>query len=293
MLASVWLSMAGGCDQLFALDPVTQIDAFVGPDADTTGWPTDGGVAARDCTGLTGDEDADGKANGCDNCPLDFNGDQADRDRDGVGDICDLHPGYAVERLAYFSGFDRPLVDEGIQVGTSGMYAVEGGQLRQLATTQPRTLFLIAGGPWRSPVVELKIERVTANSNEDYYAGVYLLNVDPPTAPEPRPDALSCVTHLSATPRFRIIRVRDGRDKGGMNDVFTAGTSTTMVCAAERLGEPPSAAAVGTNAAPGALTNWVSIAPDPTDLAMTRIALWTYYARADFSGIAVYDTIWP
>jgi PKD repeat protein len=38
------------------------------------------------------DEDADGVADAVDNCPRVPNGDQADVDRDGVGDLCDLTP---------------------------------------------------------------------------------------------------------------------------------------------------------------------------------------------------------
>lgn len=53
-----------------------------------------------DCVGLGGwflgpetdcspDSDGDGVPNGCDNCPLTANADQADSDGDGVGNACD------------------------------------------------------------------------------------------------------------------------------------------------------------------------------------------------------------
>lgn len=45
-------------------------------------------------------EDSDGRTDECDNCPLDVNADQLDGDRDGIGDVCDPHPMFAVERLA-------------------------------------------------------------------------------------------------------------------------------------------------------------------------------------------------
>jgi hypothetical protein len=84
--------LLAGCNLLFSLDAVTpppdaeeaiNVDAFVGVDADTTGWPTDGGFVPRDCSGLVGDEDRDGKADSCDNCPLDFIACKGDLYREG------------------------------------------------------------------------------------------------------------------------------------------------------------------------------------------------------------------
>lgn len=281
--------------QLDAEDDEPIFDAFVGPDASTLGWPTDGGVSARSCTGLLGDEDADGKADGCDNCPLDFNSDQADDDKDGVGNVCDLHPAFAVERLAYASGFNRTLAEEGAQVGTPGSYVVENGVLRQSSsTTLGRTLFVIAGGPWRRPVVELKIANMTLNgSGPNYYAGAYILQDDSPAGPEPRPDALSCSIRIGDTSRYRIVRTRDNVEGDKTAASYTVGQSATLVCMAERVGERPGVAAVGNNVAPGALTNWLTIAPETSDVEASRIGVWTYYGRAEFSGIAIYETAYP
>ncbi len=300
------LALAGsltGCHLLFQLtevelpkdaaeDPI--VDAFVGADASTVGWPTDGVFIPRNCSGLAGDEDVDGSADGCDNCPLDFNSNQADTDRDGVGDICDLHPTFAVERLAYASGFNGATATEGAQIGSSGAYVVETGLLRQGATTLPRTLFVITGGPWRQPVVELKIASLSLNGTGDFhYAGIYILQDPNPAGPEPRPDAMHCNVRHGSIPRYRAVRTRDDVEGDKAAADFTVGASATLVCAATRLGERAGVAAAGANAAPSALSNWLTIDPDPTDAMMSRIALWTYYARADFSGIAIYETTYP
>ena len=39
-----------------------------------------------------GDSDADGAGDGCDNCGMVYNPDQADWDGDGIGDVCDECP---------------------------------------------------------------------------------------------------------------------------------------------------------------------------------------------------------
>jgi len=56
----------------------------------------------------THDEDGDGIADGCDNCPADANPDQQDDDRDGVGDACDPYRNDPHDRLAFFDPFVAP-----------------------------------------------------------------------------------------------------------------------------------------------------------------------------------------
>ena len=292
-----------GCDRLFGLDTIKKyddadvdltIDAYIGPDASTVGWPTDGGVAPRDCTNLVGDEDADGKPDGCDNCPLDFNANQADRDRDVIGDVCDPHPEFAVERLAYASGFNGSLAAEGTKYGAPGQWSVTGGVLQNVDPTQQRTLFVIAGGPWRSPVVELKIGTVQPNNNSFGTTGVYLIDPDAILRPEPRPDSLSCACKVAdaSTSTFRIVRVRDGNDGIHAGGALTTGPTTTLVCAAAN-NERPHVAALGQDVAPATLANWYSIDLDSSDTPMSRVGIWTYYAQAAYFGIAVYETTYP
>ena len=43
---------------------------------------------------LLGDADSDGLITSCDNCPNDFNPNQADADGDGFGDVCDKCAGF-------------------------------------------------------------------------------------------------------------------------------------------------------------------------------------------------------
>ena len=51
------------------------------------------------------DEDRDGVADACDNCPHVPNPDQADGDGDGVGDVCDPHPVEPRDHIVFFDPF--------------------------------------------------------------------------------------------------------------------------------------------------------------------------------------------
>lgn len=83
------------------------------------------------------DEDGDGIANNCDNCPTVPNPTQADTTEvaaggtpDGVGDACDPHP-TGQDRIAFFEGFDAPLVgwtgDPGVTVSAGKLHVVADG----------------------------------------------------------------------------------------------------------------------------------------------------------------------
>lgn len=84
------------------------------------------------------DEDDDGFANGCDNCPSEVNPGQADiLDGDGVGDDCDPRPTEGGDSIAYFEGFDvagdGPPKGWALAMGDGlgdAEWQVEGGTLR-------------------------------------------------------------------------------------------------------------------------------------------------------------------
>jgi hypothetical protein len=263
------------------------------PDADTSGWPTDGGVVAPPCTSPY-DEDGDGQADDCDNCPLDDN-DQADADRDGIGDVCDPHPEYAVERLVYFTGFNDTVAAEGYKVGTPGIFVVESSLLKQSGGTVARTLFMISGGPWRRPTVELKIASLRPNGTvSDFYAGVYILQELAPAVPDPRPDSLGCIVAYGSDPRFRLTRFRgSGTEVANATLPFAVATGVTVGLAAARLGEPPSLYGAPADIAPAQIEPRTTILSDDSDVEMSKIGVWTNNGQADFSGLAVYEATYP
>lgn len=112
---------AAGCNQLFGLAGTKEarIDATV--DADPC-WNHS----------LTDDEDADGIADGCDNCPAYANADQADDDGDGVGNACDPHPSDARDHLKFFDGFTHR-DPRWVMIGT-GVWTFDGGAAAQTAS---------------------------------------------------------------------------------------------------------------------------------------------------------------
>jgi hypothetical protein len=96
-VAAASLLVLSGCDLLFQVQKVDQqADAHVAIDA-----PGCWDAAYRD------NEDNDTKIDGCDNCPLDDNEDQADGDGDGIGNACDPHPGQPIEQRALFHPMTR------------------------------------------------------------------------------------------------------------------------------------------------------------------------------------------
>lgn len=292
LLASACSRIAGIGSEFRATDGGDG-DGDIELDVATTGWPTNGGVGPLPCV-TAADEDGDGRVDDCDNCPLDIN-DQMDRDYDGIGDICDPHPDFAVERLAYFNGFNSTLAQAGTKIGTNGTFEITGGLLRQTATTQPRTMFLLAGGPWRQANIELKLVGITLNgTNPYYYAGAYLLQSSNPAAPDPRPDSQNCQSRFGTVPHVKVVRIRSNVEVVADNvDLLSITGVHTQICNAARLGERPAIAGNGDNPPPSELIAKASIAIDSSDVEMAKVALWTYYAKADWAGVAVYETIYP
>jgi hypothetical protein len=85
---ALWALCVGGCDQFFGTDRIDLPSDSASDPAVTTNH----------------DEDADGRVDADDNCPMNANSDQQDEDGDQVGDVCDPHA-TQTDTLLLFSAF--------------------------------------------------------------------------------------------------------------------------------------------------------------------------------------------
>lgn len=285
-----------GCDVLFQLEHVPDAPErfdYDGGALDTLGWPTNGNVEPRPCSLATFDEDGDGRMDDCDNCPLDVNTEQLDVDRDGIGDTCDLHPTYAVERLVYFDGFNVDAPSSGTAV--AGTWMVDGGLLKQTNTNNLRALFAFSGGAWREPILQVRFGNVLrSNTADTFYAGAYFFGDALPTIVAP--SGTSCrVRFGDGDGDLQFLRYRDGAQGVTTSSPMAATADTTsMILRAEQdLGELSRCHAIREVKPPPDLTTRLVLPHDATDPAPVRFGVATQNARVSFQAIAVYETVYP
>jgi hypothetical protein len=127
-----------GCDRVFAFDEVHTATADARRDANL-------------CGGIDHDEDGDGIADSCDDCPADANPDQLDDDGDGVGDICDPHRMDNKDRLAHFDPFVTPDTAWSAIGAPTWTYGTDSVSVD---ATNAATIFVLAL-PYTNPTIEL------------------------------------------------------------------------------------------------------------------------------------------
>lgn len=259
---------------------------------DTAGWPTNGGIGPGICPpDLLADEDGDARDDACDNCPLDPN-DQTDTDRDGIGDPCDPHPMFAIERRVLFDGFNT---DAGIGIALSGNWTVSGGLLRQTGIGIGRQLYAITAGAWREPTLQVRFENVRKNGTVlNFVVGAYLISAGEPSTVYP--DGVQCRVYYGGSSNLQMQRIRDEVPFGALSSAAILRVTddvSMQFASAKGYGSPPECAGVRDTQPPNALTTQLLLAEDATDPEPATFALWTSSARADFEAIVIYETTYP
>lgn len=124
-----------GCNLVFGLDEGSGGDGDGAIDAASDG----GGDGPELCDDPVIEEDGDGKADSCDNCPHVPNSDQLDEDEDKVGTACDPDPGVPNDILL-FEGFNDPDLTGWVVHG--GSWVQEDGFARQIDSAADRSFLL-------------------------------------------------------------------------------------------------------------------------------------------------------
>jgi len=266
-------------------------------------FPTMGDVQPGTCwspTAMPLDEDSDTIADGCDNCPALANADQSDGDRDGVGDVCDPNPSYAVDEIVFFASmrtgsdlleWTRRGGDWSFGVGLDGTEC-----LRQTGSDPGVALALAMPAAIVGPTIEVQIRAVapTNGTDADYSSGIRAMT----GALADNPDGFGCDNFVLAGPdQLQLHRTAGGKQDEIVTASQPVGTASpynlrlsTFPIVDGELRPPRCTSFKGTPADVSA--------PEPTTIELdvpvvpieARVSMRTFALKADFRSLVIYGS---
>ena len=292
-LVLVGLVGLAACDAVFGLERQAPRDADSDLDAPVDGreYPTDGGVAPGTCwnpTVSSHDEDTDGIVDHCDNCPALANPHQNDGDQDGIGNPCDPHPAWAIEKLAWFDGFNA--LPAGKAIG--GTWRFNGGSGLAQDQMGVLTLYVLATPLFREPTIDVQFSNSVPGPNVEWQLGTMAIN-DPPNVTDARPDGLRCseVIYTTATDDVLLDRFRLGTNMTTGRGSIAGGQSPHVARLSYDLGVGNPSCTI-TRSSPTTM-GMATLDRQPQDPVRVGVGLLTRLAGVTFQSVTVYETIWP
>ena len=224
------VTVLSGCDLVYGLRGRTDDAGDSAIDARV--FPTMGNVDPGTCWStviMPLDEDSDGHADDCDNCPVLANPDQLDSDRDGVGDLCDPNPAYAVDQIVFFANMrSGSSINDWTRRGGVWTFITGGGineSLRQGEVTPPDLVAyaMASQGAVLGPTIEVQANGIlpTAGQTRDYGWGVRIVTGELTDDP----DGYGCEATTEDGPdQFALYRSLSGERKGVQATSLIVGT---------------------------------------------------------------------